>query len=277
MDLYASTSYSISRLLTNTYSTSFGMSSRLFARSIQPHIYAIYGMVRLADEIVDTYRGDDMAAVLDAFEVQVADACATGYSTNPVVHAFALTARLYDIDQSLIAPFFKSMRVDILRKGYDEKGYREYIYGSAEVIGLLCLKVFCGGDPTQYAALKQGAQSLGAAYQKVNFLRDMASDYTELGRLYFPGTIRYETFSEEDKAAIIADIKKDFEQARLSVQKLPKNARNAVQLSQRYYAALLTRIERASVEQLKTMRIRIPNAQKVWLMAPFWLKGILHI
>lgn len=272
MELYATTSYEISRLLTRRYSTSFSMSSRLFSRAIQPHIYAIYGMVRLADEVVDTYRGDDMSTVLDDFEAQVMAACQTGYSTNTVVHAFALTAKHYLIDQSLIVPFFASMRVDVAKTEYDQQGYEEYIYGSAEVIGLMCLKVFCEGDSAQYDLLRDGARALGSAYQKVNFLRDIAADYKELGRLYFPGTVRYETFNEHDKQAIIADITADFTEAKIAVAQLPKNARSAVRLSMDYYTALLSRIERTPASQLKEQRVRVPNIQKTWLLLPYWVR-----
>ena len=231
-------------------------------------------MVRLADEIVDTYRGDDMAAQLDAFEAEVYGACNIGYSSNPVIHAFALTARLYRIDRSLIGPFFTSMRVDVRRTAYDQIAYEEYIYGSAEVIGLMCLKVFCKGDAAQYDTLKDGARALGSAYQKVNFLRDIAADYKELGRLYFPGAVTYDTFNEADKQTIINDIAADFEAAQPSIDQLPTTARDAVRLSRRYYSELLDRIERTPAEALKTTRVRIPNTRKIWLLLPYWSRMI---
>lgn len=269
MELYTDTSYELSRQLTQRYSTSFGMSSRLFSSSVRPHIYAIYGMVRLADEIVDTYRGDDVAEILDTFEQTVYAACESGYSTNPIVHAFGQTAREYDITSELIAPFFESMRTDLTRRTYDQEGYERYIYGSAEVIGLMCLRVFC--SPQQYEVLKDGACALGSAYQKVNFLRDMAADYKELGRTYFPGAIRYETFDEADKAAIIADIEKDFTAANDALAQLPRSAKRAVLLSRRYYTSLLKRIKKTPAETLKTTRIRVPTTKKLALLTGVWL------
>jgi phytoene/squalene synthetase len=274
MELYNATSYEMSQLLTNRYSTSFSMSSRLFSPTIRPHIYAVYGMVRLADEIVDTYRGDDMLQRLDDFETEVLRACQAGYSVNPVVHAFALTARQYAIDQELIAPFFSSMRVDVRRSAYDQAGYEAYIYGSAEVIGLMCLKVFCEGDAAVYDSLQEGARALGAAYQKVNFLRDIAADYTELDRLYFPGTVRYETFNEADKQAIIADIDADFAKASEAIVRLPETARNAVGLSRKYYGALLDKIKATPAAHLKTQRVRVPNLQKFVLLLPYWVRMV---
>jgi phytoene/squalene synthetase len=268
MELYTSTSFKMSKLLTQQYSTSFSLSSRLFGKDIQSHIYAIYGMVRIADEIVDTYRAKDAPRLLDAFEAEVYYSLETGYSTNPVVHAFVTTARLYAIPVDLIQPFFASMRVDLDRSTYDQVGYDAYIYGSAEVVGLMCLKVFCG-DEAQYELLEPGARALGAAYQKVNFLRDIAADYNELGRLYFPGAVRFETFSEADKQAIIADIQNDFAKADEAIALLPSNSQSAVALSKRYYTALLERIQRTPVEGLKTQRVRVPSSQKIRLLVPY--------
>lgn len=264
MELYKRVSYELAERLTRRYSTSFSMSSRLFAPRIRPHIYAVYGMVRLADEIVDTYRGEDVMAQLDDFETVVYQACNQGYSTNPIIHAFALTARKYGIERELISPFFASMRMDMATVEYDEPTYRRYIYGSAEVVGLMCLKVFVEGDATQYERLRTGAAHLGAAYQKVNFLRDLKADYELLGRVYFPG-VNYPSFSEASKRAIEADIAADFAVAKASVRRLPLTARRAVHTSVLYYEALFRWLQKASVADIKARRIRVPNGVKLLL------------
>lgn len=265
MELYTKLSYDISTRLTTGYSTSFSLSSKLFAASLRPHIYAIYGMVRLADEIVDTYRQDDAAAQLDDFERQVYDALATGYSTNPALHAFGLTARKYDIDRTLIEPFFHSMRVDLTAKTFTEKAYREYIYGSAEVVGLMCLKVFVDNNPALYERLHDGASALGAAYQKINFLRDIRADHKQLGRMYFPG-VTYKSFDEHDKQSIIDDIAADFAKADEALTQLPSSSRRAVSTSRAYYGALFDKLSHASVTDIKSRRIRVPNWYKIILL-----------
>lgn len=266
MELYTSTSYQLSRQLTLRYSTSFSKSSELFSAVIRPHIFAIYGLVRIADEIVDTYRGKQTARLLDALEEETYASLGLSYSTNPIVHAFAQTANTYGITKQLIAPFFESMRMDLKKKSFTKKEYDRYIYGSAEVIGLMCLRVFVGGNDAAYAKLEDGARALGSAYQKVNFLRDVASDVSERGRVYFPG-VDYDTFSEAQKQAIIADIRSDFDQAKLSLAQLPKGAQKAVKLSYEYYNELLRMLDRASIETIKSRRLRVPAARKLALYA----------
>ena len=270
MDLYTKTSYELSRTLTLRYSTSFSKSSQLFAPSVKQYIFAIYGLVRIADEIVDTYQGKDSEVLLDTLEKDTYKAIKTGYSTNPIIHAFADTFRKFTIDKSLIKAFFGSMRTDLTQTTFTKKQYEKYIYGSAEVIGLMCLKVFVEGDENEYKHLEPGARVLGAAYQKVNFLRDIASDYNERGRVYFPD-IDFKTFSEADKRAIEQDIAADFQVARGAVLQLPKNARRAVRLSFEYYSELLKTIEKTPVETLKTTRVRVPNIKK--LLVRFAPKG----
>lgn len=264
MELYTKTSYQVARKVTLNYSTSFGKSSKLFSKSIRHHIYAIYGLVRVADEVVDTYKGKDMGRVIKELEAHTMQAVKTGFSPNPLVHAFAVTARRYGIGRDLIRPFFKSMQMDIKPKVFGSHLYALYIYGSAEVIGLMCLKVFCD-DPAKYKQLEQGARALGSAYQKVNFLRDIKADYEERGRVYFPG-ISYEKFNDRQKNIIIKDIKKDFKQARQAVVQLPKNARAAVALSYVYYTELLKKLEHAPTEKITGGRIRISNPKKVALL-----------
>lgn len=265
MELYSSTSYELSKLLTERYSTSFSLSSSLLSKEIQPHIYAIYGMVRVADEIVDTYRGANVLAELDAFEQEVRRAVDTGYSTNPIVHAYAQTAQKYAIGSDLSAPFFASMRRDIDPTPLTQEEYETYIYGSAEVVGLMCLRVFVGGNDSTYERLKPGARALGSAYQKVNFLRDLAADSKDLGRSYFPAVSTIDDFAEETKQALVSEIRSEFTTAYESLQELPSGAQRAVKLSYDYYQGLLSRIESASVQQLKTQRMSVPTTEKLLL------------
>lgn len=266
MELYTSTCYELSERLTKRYSTSFSMSSRLFSAEICHHIYAIYGLVRIADEIVDTYRQHDAAMQLKNLHSETVTAIKNHYSTNPIVHSFAVTAEKYGISDDLLAPFFESMQTDLQPQKMTPKLYRSYIYGSAEVVGLMCLKVFVGGNDNEYAALSAGAQSLGAAYQKVNFLRDIAADYNDLGRTYFPN-LDYAAFNDERKAEIIADIRQDFTAAKPAIDALPLNARPAVKASYAYYQALLNKVSVTPASQLLRQRVRISNAQKIVLLA----------
>lgn len=265
MELYNQASYKASKLITNEYSTSFGLSIRLFEASLRPHIYAIYGLVRIADEVVDTYTGKDRLKVLNDLEKQTMAAIITGYSTNPIIHAFALTAQKYDIDGSLIAPFFESMRMDITPQVFDQELYDTYIYGSAEVVGLMCLKVFTD-DIKRYNQLEKGAGKLGAAYQKINFLRDIAADAEGLGRWYFPIS-SFAAFDDKAKNAIVRDIEKDLAAAKKAIAKLPDSSQKAVSLSYQYYGELLKKIKLTPATQLRQKRIRVNNLQKTVLFA----------
>jgi len=264
-DIYTPLSYKFSRQLTLHYSSSFGISSRLFSRTIRPHIFAIYGLVRIADEVVDTYRGSNARELLDQLEAETYGALISGYSTNPIVHAYALTAREYGISKDLIESFFASMRMDTPPNTYTSADYASYIYGSAEVIGLMCLHVFSGENTSQYSQLQGGAKALGAAYQKVNFLRDIAADHQELHRMYFPG-MTFENFNEEAKQHIIAEIQADFKVAETAIAQLPPSSRTAVRVSYRYYTKLLVRLEKTPAESIKTTRIRIPTITKLRLL-----------
>lgn len=275
MELYTETSYRVSEIVTRKYSTSFSASTRLFDGNIRPHIYAIYGLVRIADEVVDTYNGTDRKKVIQDLRQDLYGALERTYSTNPVIHAFVLTARQYGIDTSLIDPFFDSMMMDLQPAQYTDQLYKDYIYGSAEVIGLMCLRVFCQGDIVLYGKLEKGASALGAAYQKVNFLRDMAGDYRELGRLYFPG-VKFETFNESDKQKIVADIEKDFALAKKSIHNLPNGSRRAVQMSVVYYEALLTKLKNTSPVVIKQKRIRINDVHKFLLYVGSLQRNIRH-
>jgi len=265
VELYTRVSRDSSKLLTKQYSTSFSSATRLFSKSVQPHIYAIYGLVRIADEVVDTYRGKDVDVVIADLEAEVYTALKRGYSTNPIIHSFVITANAYGITKKLIHPFFVSMTMDLSPQTYTQKKYETYIYGSAEVVGLMCLKVFCEGDETKYVALEKGASALGAAYQKVNFLRDMAADYVELNRVYFPG-VSFESFSEKDKASIVKDIEKDFKTAHKAIDRLPQSSQAAVSMSVVYYEALLKKLKRTPAAVLIKKRVRINNIVKTALL-----------
>lgn len=265
MELYNEVAYANAKQLTLRYSTSFGISSRFFSKQIQPHIYAVYGLVRIADEIVDTYKGKNALQLLDNLEQTTYDAIKSSYSTNPIVHAFALTARIFGIDRTLIAPFFYSMRMDLKPQNYSPENYKKYIHGSAEVVGLMCLRVFCNGNSTKYNQLAPGAAALGSAYQKVNFLRDLAADYKVLGRLYFPG-LTLDTFDDAAKMQIIEDIKNDFTLALPSLRRLPASCRKATLISYVYYNDLLQKLEQTPAATIKTTRIRVPSRRKIGLM-----------
>ena len=275
MELYTKTAYQQARLLTNKYSTSFSSSSRLFEKSIQPYIYAIYGFVRIADEVVDTYKGSDTLKLLNDLENHTYEQLSNSipFSTNPIVHAFVDTAKRYDIGKDLIEPFFNSMRTDISKSIFNQQEYEEYIYGSAEVIGLMCLKVFCDDNIILYKELAPGARTLGSAYQKVNFLRDMKSDYDERGRVYFPG-VSYNTFSEADKNKLEDDILSEFKTAKQVIPNIPISARKAISTSFEYYYALLGEIKKQSAEELTMHRIRVRNSKKLRI---FIKKGLLGL
>ncbi len=272
MELYDQVAYENSRHLTLRYSTSFGLSSRLFDKATQPHIYAIYALVRIADEIVDTYAGKNAAKLLDDLELQTYDTLRTGYSTDLVVHAFAKTANIFGISETLIQPFFESMRMDLSPQEYRSSDYATYIHGSAEVVGLMCLRVFLNGNDAEYRNLAPGATALGSAYQKVNFLRDLAADYKDLGRLYFPG-VTYDGFDEQAKQQIIADIKHDFSLALPALRQLPTSSRKATLMSYVYYSELLKKLESTPASIIKEERIRLPSRRKVTLMVRTVLRG----
>jgi phytoene synthase len=276
VDLYTKVAFQNARSLTNAYSSSFSLSSRLFSKEIRHHIYAIYGLARIADEIVDTYREGNAERKLNDLEVETYHAIEDGYSTNLIVHAFAYTAQFCDMPKDIVQAFFTSMRMDLKPQNYTKELYQKYIYGSAEVIGLMCLRVFCEGDVATYKELAPGAQKLGSAYQKVNFLRDISADYKELGRLYFPG-LSYGKFSEADKRKLIQEITKEFNEAEISIRQLPKNGRAAVTASYIYYRTLLSKLEAASVADIKNSRIRINNAKKMAILSYVYIKSKLGL
>lgn len=263
---YIAVCYELSELLTLRYSTSFGMSSKLLPPAMRKHIYGIYGLVRVADEVVDTYRGADAAQRLDALEQETYLALQTGYSPNPIVQAFAVTGREHGIEAQLVGPFFASMRTDLQRTAYDAEGYASYIYGSAEVVGLMCLRVFLGGDEARYQELAEGARALGSAYQMVNFLRDLRADQEALGRFYFPDA-DFASFDEAAKERVVHTVEQQFLVARAAIDELPAACRPAVATSYAYYWRLLQTIKRTPAGQLKRTRVRVGDGTKLALYA----------
>ena len=266
--LYKEVSFSCSELITKSYSTSFSLGINTLHKSIHKPIYAIYGFVRFADEIVDTFHNLDKEKVLDKFEGDTYDAIKNRFSTNPVLHSFQLVVNKYKIKKDHIEAFLKSMRMDLSMKVFNKKSYKEYIYGSAEVVGLMCLKVFC--DENEYQKLEKYAISLGSAFQKVNFLRDIKSDFEERGRIYFPG-VKFETFSEVDKKSIEKDIVKDFNNAIVGIKMLPSQAKSGVYLSYKYYLELLDKIKSKDFSTIKTERVRVSNTKKFMIFVGIYL------
>ncbi|WP_240755193.1 phytoene/squalene synthase family protein [Pedobacter sp. SYP-B3415] len=251
-------------MITQLYSTSFSWGIRSFDKNLRFPIYAIYAFVRYADEIVDSFEGCDKRVVISTFRSDTMLAISRRLSMNPVLQAFQDTVNRYGIDQSFIDAFFRSMECDLDQKSFSRKAYDDYIYGSAEVIGLMCLRIFCPDDQ-KFRELSAPASRLGAAFQKVNFLRDFRSDFVERERVYFPG-LNYNTFDDAAKKAVEEEIAADFKAGLEGIAKLPKGFRRGVYVAYVYYRALFKKLERASAEQIKAGRIRIPNGTKLALM-----------
>jgi phytoene synthase len=269
MELYNKVSVENSKRLTKAYSTSFSIAIRLLAPGIRDGIYGIYGFVRLADEIVDTFHNYDKQLLLDNFEREVNHALEHKISLNPLLHSFQLTYHKYAIGRDLVDAFLKSMRQDLHKSTYNKEEYLSYIYGSADVVGLMCLKIFVEGDEKEYERLKKPAMSLGSAFQKVNFLRDIRNDYENLARTYFP-EVDLRNFSSKDKEKIIAEIKNDFKTAYGGIKELPKKAQLGVYIAYVYYFKLLKKLEHTPPSEIMHRRIRIPNYRKVSLVAYSW-------
>ena len=261
MDLFDQTTQECAKLITQRYSTSFTLGIKTLDKKLHFPIYSIYGFVRYADEIVDTFHNHDKAALLKRFKEDTYRSIEERVSLNPVLHAFQLVVNEYNIELNLIEAFLYSMELDLEEKDYDQAGYEEYIYGSAEVVGLMCLKVFCNGDQAEYERLLPPAKRLGAAFQKVNFIRDIKSDYEERGRVYFPG-VDFTKFSKSAKELIEADIQADFDAALIGIKELPKEARMGVFLAYKYYLKLFRKIKNCPSSKIQEKRIRIPNGRK---------------
>jgi phytoene/squalene synthetase len=266
-----------SKMVTEKYSTSFSRASTLFKPEIRQHIYNIYGFVRFADEIVDTFHDFDKAKLMDEFEQNYRYALENGISLNPILHSFCVTQREKKIPQHLVDAFLHSMKMDLGEiKGLNDEKYNEYIYGSAEVVGLMCLKVFVNGEVEEYERLKPYAQSLGAAFQKINFLRDISADFNDLNRTYFPN-VDFSKFNSEDKKEIEKDIAKDFAHAFIGIKMLPISSRLAVFMAYKYYINLFKKIRKTDPALLLTKRIRVSNARKIYLFGEMMLNKNLNL
>ncbi len=271
MNLYNQVCAECSKLITTRYSTSFSMGIRVFAKRFRQPIYAVYGFVRFADEIVDTFHDYPKKVLLDRFREDTYKAINEKISLNPVLHTFQEVVHQYQIEIELIDAFLESMEMDLSFNTYEDKLYKKYIYGSAEVVGLMCLRVFCEGDAELYNNLKGPARSLGSAFQKINFLRDMKSDFDERGRVYFPG-VDFVHFTNDDKIKIEEDIKKDFDDGLSGILQLPKGVQFGVYLAYVYYINLFNKIKKASAARVKQERIRVRNRRKVYLLFSSALK-----
>lgn len=274
--LYTTTTLECSKLITQHYSTSFTLGIKTLDKKFHLPIYAIYGYVRYADEIVDTFHDFDKKKLLDEFKEDTFKAIEEGISLNPVLHSFQLIVNKYKIEHELILAFLRSMEMDLDTSTYNADSYEEYIYGSAEVVGLMCLRVFCEGDEKEYDTLKEPARSLGSAFQKVNFLRDIKSDFKERGRVYFP-SVDFAKFDEADKKIIEQDIERDFKKALEGIINLPRGARSGVHLAYIYYIRLFEKIKKISSIKIKEERIRIPDFNKFILLAKTLMLNKLNI
>lgn len=275
MELYDQTTFECSKLITQRYSTSFTLGIKTLNKKFHYPIYSIYGFVRYADEIVDTFHDFDKKALLESFRQDTYKAIADGVSLNPVLHSFQAVVNKYHIEQELIDSFLHSMELDLTEQDYTKDGYEEYIYGSAEVVGLMCLRVFCEGDKALYDSLLPPAKKLGSAFQKVNFIRDIKSDYEERGRVYFPG-VDFNEFSKSAKEKIEADIQQDFDDALDGIMRLPAGAKMGVYLAYRYYLKLFRKIKNCPASRIKEERIRIPDARKMGILLSTYFQARLN-
>jgi phytoene/squalene synthetase len=265
--LFDDVSFKCSKLVTKNYSTSFSLAVYMLSPSIRDAIYSIYGFVRFADEIVDSFHGFDKEVLIDDFEKEYYKAYNSGISLNPILNSFQQTVKEYNITDDMVQSFLKSMKLDLVKSDYhSQEEYEEYIYGSADVVGLMCLKVFVSGHDNQYEALKGEAMRLGSAFQKVNFLRDLKDDNLLLNRNYFPG-VDLKSFDENAKTTIIKEIEEDFRVAYQGIVKLPMEAKFGVYTAYVYYKKLLTKLKNTPYHQIGTSRIRVSNYTKAGLLA----------
>jgi phytoene/squalene synthetase len=274
--LYNNVCQSCSELITKEYSTSFSLGIRVFDTKFRAPIYAIYGFVRFADEIVDTFENVDNRGLLERFRKDTFLAIEEKVSLNPVLHSFQRVVNEFDIDHQLIEAFLDSMAMDLTMDAHDEVSYKQYIYGSAEVVGLMCLHVFLDGNKKRYAELVTSACALGSAFQKVNFLRDMKSDFIERGRVYFPD-VDFENFTDQDKHRIEGDIQSEFDLAYTGIVQLPKGVKLGVYTAYKYYLSLFEKIKNNPKEDILQDRVRIPNSKKLYLLTTSALKNSLNL
>ncbi|SHI31368.1 Phytoene/squalene synthetase [Mesonia phycicola] len=275
--IFDNVSMQCSQAVTNSYSTSFSTATKLLAPSIRQDIYNIYGFVRFADEIVDTFHDYNKEQLFNDFEKEMYKAIENKISLNPILNAFQHTVHKYSIEPKMYESFMKSMRMDLHKSTYlTQQEYKDYIYGSADVVGLMCLKVFVKGDQEKYNNLKNDAMRLGSAFQKVNFLRDLKADFEELSRTYFPNT-NLEQLDEASKNKIIKEIEDDFNQALIGIAKLPVEAKLGVYTAYIYYLKLLKKLKATPSLEIRTKRIRVPNYQKAGLLAKCYVSYRLNL
>ena len=274
--LFDSVSIKTSKMVTNSYSTSFSLGIKFLHKDFQDPIYSIYGFVRFADEIVDSFHDYNKKELLDGFKLETYRAIERGISLNPVLNSFQKVINDYKVDHKLIDTFLKSMEMDLEKKAYDAEGYKEYILGSAEVVGLMCLRVFVKGNQKMYDDLTPYAMALGSAFQKINFLRDLHADYLGMGRVYFPN-VELKELCPKTKAALEDDIELDFNKGLEGIKMLPKDSRFGVYVAYIYYRKLFNKIKSLQPERILEERIRIPNSQKVALFASSYVRHSLNL
>lgn len=274
--LYDQVALRCSKLTTRAYSTSFSLGILCLRKELRNPIYSIYGFVRFADEIVDTFHDYNKRELLERFKAETYKALEDGISLNPILHSFQETVKQYNIDRSSIDLFLRSMEMDLELKSYDNDGLKQYILGSAEVVGLMCLRVFVKGDDELYHQLKPYAMSLGSAFQKINFLRDLQADYIHMGRSYFPD-LDLDQFNEEKKKEIEESIRHDFDEGLKGIKLLPRSSRFGVYVAYVYYLALFNKIKNTPCERVLESRIRIRNRHKATLLAYSYVKHQLNL
>ncbi len=275
--IFDNVSYQCSKVVTESYSTSFALATKMLGPSIRSDIYNIYGFVRFADEIVDTFHDYDKEVLFERFEQALEDALTDRISMNPILNSFQHTFHAYDIPRHLVDSFMKSMKMDLHKSVYrTDAEYKEYIYGSADVVGLMCLKVFVKGNDERYETLKTSAMSLGSAFQKVNFLRDLKADFEGLNRTYFPNTNLME-LDEASKRQIVNEIREDFAKGYEGIEQLPAEAKFGVYTAYKYYSKLLQKLQNTPPLEIKNARIRVPNYQKFGLLATSYVNYKLNL
>lgn len=266
MELHNSSSFNISKLLTKTYSTSFSLGIAAFSPSYRNAIYSIYGFVRIADEIVDTFHEFNQKELMKNFREETDRVLNSGISTNPILHSFVITVNEFGIDRKYIDAFLNSMEMDLYNNYYDKNEYDEYIYGSAEVVGLMCLQVFCGNNKKLFNDLIEPARALGSAFQKVNFLRDIRSDIDERGRVYLPGISKEVLINDENKIKLEDEVESEFQSALQGIKKLPNGVKLGVYSAYLYYLILFKKIRRLRIKELMKQRVRVSNVRKMALL-----------
>lgn len=274
IELYNDSSFACSKLITKKFSTSFSIGVRLLDKKFRPAIYAIYGFVRYADEIVDTFFEQDQKYWLDKFKKDTYESIEKGFSFNPILHSFQAVVNQYHIDHELIESFLKSMEMDLYHKEYDKGGFQQYVYGSAEVVGLMCLQVFTF-EKGNYQELVHYARKLGEAFQKINFLRDLKDDYLDRGRSYFP-QVDMTRFDDRTKQELEKDIQHDFDESLIGIRKLPTDSRFGVYIAYFYYIHLFKKIRKIKAEDLVRHRYRISNAKKLYLIMAAYFNHLIR-